>query len=183
MQNAGLLPSSVVAGETIWISSDNTTQNESDIVLSDYSPSDGYTLAYQFTGVTPATVAAEANGTDTGWTLTIPAATTLTWKAGEIHFAGLVTHTATARVFAVDSGSIKVIASPLATSAWTDVIEKCDAAIADYAANPHGSFSVDGMQITYRSMDSLIKLRNFAVSKRDEETGNRPRRIIRTRFT
>jgi len=183
MQNAGNLPAQVVAGETIWISADNTVQGMSDITFSGYTPAGGYTLAYQFAGTTPATVDAEANATDTGWGLTVTAAETLTWKAGVVRFAAYVTHTESGKVYAVEGGEIAVIASPLATSSYTAALTACDAAIADYAANPHGSFSIDGMNVSYRSMNDLIKLRNYLKSLIAEELGNRPIRIIRTRFT
>ena len=183
MQNAGFLPSRIVAGETLWIAAANTAQGLPDITFTGYTPAGGYTLAYQFAGTTPAAVAAVANGTNTGWTLTVTAAETLTWKAGAVRFVAYVTETATDNVYAVDSGTIAVTASPLATSSYTAALTACDTAIADYAANPHGSFAIDGMNVTYRSFDQLMKLRNYLKSLIAEELGNRPIRIIRTRFT
>jgi len=171
-----------VAGETIWLSADNTVQGTSDITFAGYTPAGGYTLAYHFAGTTPVTVDAEANAGNTGWTLTVSAAETLTWKAGVVRFAAYVTHTASGRVFSVEGGQIAVIASPLATSSYSAALTACDAAISDYAANPHGSFSIDGMNVSYRSMDDLKKLREYLKSLIAEELGNRPIRIIRTRF-
>jgi hypothetical protein len=184
MLTLGNLPSSIVAGETIWISASNTTQaTNADIVLSDYTPAGGYTLAYKFAATTPITVSAAANGENTGWTLEVTAAQTLLWKAGTIRYAGYVTHTATGRVFAVDAGSIAVTASPLATSSWTAVVTACDAAILTYAANPHGSFTIDGVTVSFRSLSQLLDLRAYAQTMADTETGARMKRIIRTRFT
>jgi len=183
MQNAGNLPKQVVAGETIWISADNTAQGMSDITFAGYTPADGYTLAYQFAGTTPAAVAAQANAADTGWGLTVTAAETLTWKAGVVRFVAYVTHTESGKVYAVEGGEIAVIASPLATSSYTAALTACDAAIANYAANPHGSVGIGEMSVTYRSMADLIKLRDYLKSLIAEELGNRPIRIIRTRFT
>ncbi len=182
MQNAGYMPLTIVAGESIWISASNTAQNLTDITFSDYSPAGGYSLAYHFAAATPITVDAVANGDNDGWTLEVTAAQTLVWKAGTIRFAGYVTDS-NGRVFAADAGTIAVTPSPLATSAWTDVITACDAAILDYAGNPHGSINVDGMSISYRSMDQLTRLRAYAKTMELQETGNRPKRIIRARFT
>ena len=182
--NLGHIPADIVSGETIWISAANTTQDtNADIVLADYTPAGGYTLAYKFAASTPISVAAAANGDDSGWTLEVTAAQTLLWKAGTIRFAGYVTHTSTGRIFAVDAGTIRVTASPMATSSWSAVVTACDAAIATYAANPHGSFSVDGMSVTYRSLSQLLDLRTYAQSMTEQETGTRGKRIIRTRFT
>ena len=184
MQNIGYIPDSIVAGETIWIAAANTTQaTNADIVFANYTPADGYTLAYQFAATTPITVAAAANGADTGWTLEVTAAQTLTWKAGTINFAGYVTHTESTRKHAVDAGAISVAASPLATSSWTAIVTACDAAILAFAGNPNKTLSVDGMSIAYRSMDDLRNLRHYAQYMAEQETGGRMKRIIRTRFT
>jgi hypothetical protein len=181
-ETIGVMPLSIRAGETIWIAAANA-KSAGDILIDGYTPAGGYTLAYQFAGATPISVAAVANGANTGWTLELTPAQTLTWKAGTIRFAGYVTQTAGGRVFAVDSGTIAVEPSPLATSAWTAVVTKCDAAILAYAENPNGSFSVDGLSVSYRSLSQLTDLRSYAKTMADQETGNRPLRIIRARFT
>jgi hypothetical protein len=183
MENAGHLPTQINAGETIWLADANTAQGTEDIVYSDYTPGDGYTLAYQFASDTPITVDAAANGDDTGWTLTVTAAQTLAWNAGTLAYAGYVTKTAGGHVTCVDSGTISVTASPLKVSAWKAVVASCDAAIANYAANPYGSIMIDGIQSTYRSLKQLTDLRGYAKSMLAADTANRPRRIIRTRFT
>lgn len=187
MLNLGYLPDRIVAGETIWIAAANTTQaTNADIILTDYLPA-SYTLAYQFAAATPISVSAVANGGGTGWTLEVTATQTLAWKPGEIRFAGYVTAKTGGRVFAVDAGAIAVTASPLATSAWTAVVTACDAAILAQMATgkTSGSFSVDGLSqsFTYRSADELMTLRAYAKNMADLETGNRPKRIIRARFT
>ena len=183
MLDLGYLPESIVAGETIWIAAANSTQpTNEDIVLTGYLPA-SYSLAYKFAAATPISVSAAANAGGTGWTLEVTSAQTLLWKAGTIRFAGYVTHTVSARVFAVDAGAIAVTASPLATSGWTAVVTACDAAILKYAANPHGSFSVDGLSVTYRTLSQLTDLRAYAKQMADQETGGRAKRIIRTRFT
>lgn len=180
--NAGYMPASIIAGESIWISASNTAQSSADLTFDNFTPAGGYTLAYRFASATPATVSAAANGANTGWTIDISAATTAAWKAGAIAFAGVVTHTETGRVYAVDSGSIAVTASPLATSAWTAVVAACDAALLTYAGGA-ASFSVDGQSYSFRTMDQLIMLRDYALARSNEELGSRQKRIIRTRFT
>jgi len=183
MNTSEILPLTLIAGETIWIAAANTVQSSSDIILSDFTPAAGYTLAFEFTGDTPVSITAAANGDDTGWTLTVPAATTLTWNPPQVHYSIMATKTSTGMVFAAGCGVIKVTASPLKVSSWVAVIESCDAATANYAKNPNGSFMIDGIQVTYRSLTSIINLRAFAVSKLNEETGNRPIRVMRSTFT
>ena len=88
---AGQIPSSIIGGETIWIASANTAEAKDDITVSGYTPADGATLAYQFASPSsPATIAAVANTTNTGWTLTIPSSTTLAWY-GRIFYAAFLT--------------------------------------------------------------------------------------------
>ena len=187
MTHQGFLPDRIVAGETIWIAAANTTQaTNADIILTNYLPA-SYNLAYQFAAATPISVSATANGAGTGWTLEVTAAQTLVWKPGAIRFAGYVTAKTGGRVFAVDAGTIAVTASPLATSQWTAVVTACDAAILAQMATGQtsGAFTVDGLSqsFTYRNADELIILRAYAKTMADQETGNRPKRIIRTRFT
>jgi hypothetical protein len=180
MTNQGHIPSRIVAGETIWIADANTIQSRSDIVLDDFAPSDGSSLAYKFAATTPATVAAVANGDNTGWTLEVPAATTLTWKPTRIAFVGHIT--LSGRVYTVDQGALDVDPSPLATSDWTAVVTACDAAILKFAASPRGSFAIGDMTVSYRSLSQLTDLRSYAKTMEQAETGQRQKRIIRTRF-
>jgi len=182
MTNAGFLPSAITAGESIWIDADNTAQSSVDITFGDYTPADGYTLAYQFADATPISVDAVANDEDTGWTLDVTGAQTLIWQPGQLVFTGLVTHTATGRIFAVDSGSINVSASPLRVSSWVAVVAAADAAILNYAASPNSSFSVDGVTIAYRSIDDLIALRDYAQYRLKQDTKSGIKRIIKSRF-
>lgn len=181
MISLGYLPASIVAGESIWVAAANTTgATNSDISIPDYTSAGGYTLAYQFASLpTALTVAAVANGT--AWTLEVTGAQTLVWKAGSVRFVALASKAG--RVFQVDGGVISVSPSPIATSAWTAVVAACDAAILTYAANPNASLSIDGMNVSYRSMDDLIRLRSYAQNMAGYETGQRQRRIIRARFT
>ncbi len=180
--NAGFIPDRVIAGETIWIAAANTVQSGQDIILTDYSPAGGDSLVYQFSADTPISVTAIPNGDDSGWTLEVTGAQTLLWDAGDIRFVGLVTDS-DSRSFAIDSGTIEVTASPMATSDYAAALTAIEAAISDYASNPHGSFTLDGMQVTYRALKDLLGLRAFYRAQVARETGKRTKRIIRTRFT
>ena len=176
-------PEVVQAGETVWISAASVIDaTKNDIIFDNFTPSAGYTLAYSFAAATASTVAAVANAGGTGWTLEVPAVTTLTWKAGAIRYNALVTHTTSQRVYAVESGTFRVLPSPLAQSSWTAVVAACDAAMLTYSGNPNASITVDGMSISYRSMDNLTTLRSYAREMELADKGYRPR-IIRSRFT
>lgn len=184
-ENLGYLPASVVAGETIWIAEANLINSWAgkDIEIASITPALGYTLSYDVAATIPITVAAVANVGNDGWTLTFSASQTLLWSAGNIRFAGYATHTSSARKFAVDTGIIRVSASPLTVSTWSAALTALDAAIATYAANPHGSFTIGGdFQVTYRSLKELIDLRAFITYEINKETSTCPKRKILSRF-
>jgi hypothetical protein len=183
--NLGHIPSRIVAGETIWLSASNTAQSKSDIVISDFTPAGGYTLAYQFAAPTPISVTAAANGANTGWTLEVSGAQTLLFGAGAIAYTGIVSKVdgETTRNFAVDQGLLKVDASPLRVSSWVAVLASVDAAIATYAANPNSNISIEGFSVSYRSLSQLTELRDYVYHRIQMDSAKRPRRIIRTEFT
>jgi hypothetical protein len=183
MLNAGFLPDRVVAGESIWLSADNSAQDGEDLIFTDYTPAGGYTLAYQFAAKTPISVAATANSADTGWSLTVTGAQTLLWLPGIIRFAGFVTHTSSTRIFAVDEGSIAVTASPLAVSEYAAALTLIEAAILSFATDPQRSFALGELNVSYGSLDDLLNLRTFYKAEVARQTGKRIKRIIRTRFT
>lgn len=182
--NLGFLPDNIIGGSTIWIAAANTLADDpEDIVLDDFTPAGGYTLAYQFAAPTPLSVAAVANGTNTGWTLEVTGAQTLLWGTGRIPFAGMITQTAGGRTFAVDQGYVEVSASPMRVSQWVAVMTAVDAAISSYASCPHGSVSVDGFSVTFRSLSDLINLRDYIKFLMESDNAKRQKRIIRARFT
>ena len=183
MQNLGFLPEWIVAGETIWIAAANTAQSSEDIVLdTPYLPAT-HALAYEFAGTTPCTVTAVANTGGTGWTLEVSASETVTWRGGSVAFRGKVTDSS-GRVTTVDVGEIQVKASPLTVSQYKAALAAVEAAIAEYATNPYGSFTIPGgMTVQYRSMDDLLALRAFYAGEVRRETSTRPRRIILGEYT
>ena len=182
MQELGYIPASIVGGESIWIAEENTAQSREDIIIDGFVPSDGFTLAYQFAASTPFSVSASANGAGTGWTLDVTGAQTLTMKPGRVPFVGIITKTDGGRTFAVDSGGVVVIASPLRVSAWVAVLAAIDAAMLTVATRPNGSVSIDGMSVTYRGASDLISIRDYAQNQLNRDSGRRiPTRIL-TRF-
>jgi hypothetical protein len=181
-KHCGFIPESIVAGESIWLSESNSTQGAEDITYADYTPAGGYALAYDFAASTPITVAATPNGANTGWALEVTPVQTLLWKSGQLSFAGYVTHTATGRKFAVDAGYISVTASPLSVSQWSSVVAACDKAILESGSSGYTSFSVAGVNATFKSTADIIALRDYARTMERQESGNRLRRIIRSKF-
>jgi len=178
----GFLPDQITAGESIWLAAANSLQGAEDIIITDYTPVTD-TLAYDFGAKTPIQVAAVANGTDTGWTLDVSGAQTLLWFAGPIKISALATNILTSRITSVDIGNIDVLASPAQTSDYQTALTAIEAAIATYASNPVQSFTIDGMTVSYNSIDELIKLRSYYNGLVQAQIGTGPKRIIRTRFT
>ena len=184
MSRLSYIPLSIVGGETIWISASNTTQGAEDIILNDYTPADGWTLKYQFDASTPFEVDAVANGADTGWTLSLTGVQTLSMAPRNSAYTGLVTKTIETlpRIITVDDGVIAVDASPMRESSWKAVLASVDASIATFASNPNGSITVDGMTLSYRGMDDLTKLRDYANYRLNLDTSKRPKRLMQSRF-
>jgi hypothetical protein len=179
MDELGYIPARIVGGESIWISAANTAQSSQDIIISGFTPAGGYTLAYQFAAATPFSVTAAANGANTGWTLDVTGVQTLTMKPGRVAFAGIITKTDGGRTFAVDSGGLVVIASPLRVSSWVAVLAAIDAAFLTVSTSPNGSVSIDGMSVSYRGASDLISIRNYAQERLNSDNGRRgPSRIL-----
>jgi hypothetical protein len=185
-QNQGYIPESIVAGETIWVAAANSVSDWAgkDIIIDGILPAN-YTLAYQFAASTPASITATANTAGTGWTLTVTGAQTLVWNPGKVAFIALATESSgvSPKSFAVDQGVVVCEASPLRVSSWVAVLAAVDAAMINFAATPNGSISIDGTSVTYRSIDDLIKLREYVSYRLRQDTAKRQRLIIRSEFT
>ena len=184
MERLSFLPKRIVGGESVWISASNSTQNAVDIILDDYSPATGWGLTYAFSASTPISVSGVATDSNFGWTLELTGAQTLTLTPGVVAYQGYVTKTIddVLKTITVDSGTLIVDASPLRVSAWSSVLMAVDEAITNYASNPNGSITVDGMSISYRSMADLIKLRDYVNYRLNLDSAGRTKRIIRMRF-
>jgi hypothetical protein len=161
-----ILPDTLTAGETLSVT----------VTVLGYTPDDGYTLAYRFAAPTPIT-AAGVDDEAGGWTVTLTATQTLTLTAGLLAFDALVTKAGVST--AVDRGSIRVLPSPLTVSKWQSVLTSTDAAIATWGSNENRSFSVDGMSLSYKSLDELLHLRAVCIREIKRDTGiRRPYRIL-----
>ena len=78
---------------------------------------------------------------------------------------------------------ILVTASPLTVSKWSAVLTAVDAAIATWGTSDQRSLSIEGMSISFKSLDELLKLRAFCTHEINRDTGNKRPHILRTRFT
>ena len=169
-----ILPTAIVAGETV----------SETITMVDYPAASGWVVSYRFATPTPLTQAC-TGGTAGAWVLALTSAQTLTIPSGRVRFDALATQTvgeAVAQVVCVDSGVIVVEASPLTVSAWSTVLTAVDAAIATWGTNDQRSMSIEGMSISYKSLDELLKLRAFCTHEINRDTGNKRPRLVRSRF-
>lgn len=174
MAELNLLPETLVAGETVSVA----------VSLPLYTAASGWAVAYRFAATTPFSVSC-TGGTDGAWTLALTSAQTLSLKTGGLRFDAIATQTvgeAVAQVVAVDSGTITVTASPLLVSQWEAVLTAVDAAIESWGTSNQRSMTIEGMSVSYRSIDELFNLRSFCVLQIQRERGGRGRKVIYSRF-
>lgn len=170
-----IMPTELVAGETI----------SKTLTIADYPVEDGWAVSYRFATPTPITQACTGGGAGV-WAIALSSAQTLTIPSGRIRFDALATQTVdeeVAQVVAVDSGVIHVTSSPLIVSKWSAVLASVEAAIATWGTSDQRSMSIEGMSVSYRSIDELLKLRAFCTQQIQKETGNKRPHILRSRFT
>ena len=171
-----ILPTELVAGETI----------SETITMADYPAESGWAVSYRFATSPTAITQACTGGTAGSWVLSLSSAQTLAIPSGRVRFDALATQTigeAVAQVVAVDSGFISFTASPLTVSKWVAVLASVDAAIATWGTSDQRSMSIEGMSVSYRSIEELLTLRAFCTHQIQRETGNKRPHILRTRFT
>jgi len=180
MNILGFLPTELIAGAAIWVSDENAVATSNDITIDNFLPTDGV-LTYRFAVTTPISVVADANDDDTGWTLYVEGSKTLIWPAGQVQYDAIMV--ADGISYAVDAGSMSVAASPTTVSQWVEIKTQAIAAISKYSANPHSSFMIDGVQISYRSLKDLTNLVSYCDEQIANDTGRRQKRIIRSTFT
>lgn len=164
-----ILPSALIAGESIKV-------NITGVSVS------GNSLKYSFGADTPISVECETS--DDVFVLNVPAASTLTWKQGDVRFVGMLTDGGGV-VSCVDYGIISVAASPLATSDYTEALSQVEAAIKEWGSTPNAKIKVGEIDITVKSLDELMTLRKFYTSLIAKETGKGPSggpRILYTQF-
>lgn len=160
-----ILPDSIVAGESFTVSVTGVQTT-------------GHTLSYSFATATPFTVACAI--TDGVFVLTVTAVQSLTLKAGQVRFVGMLTTTSGGAVECIDSGYLTVEASPLATSSYTAALAAVEAAILTFASNPNRRVNLGTMSVEYKSLDELLSLRAFYKSEIQRDltgTGSGPMRV------
>ena len=172
MEPLNLMPGTLYGGESIVIS---------DILIPEFTPAT-HALVYHFSDSTGATVTATANNAGTGWNLSVPPATTLTWKSGSLAFIAYATASSGGRVTAVDSGAIMVTAAPSYTSWAKTALTAVEAAIAGRATDGQTNFAIGDMSVGLMSFDQLMKAQQWLKAEVAEDGSNRPIRIMRTRF-
>ena len=83
-------------------------------------------------------------------------------------------------VFADDADGTTALASGTFTvrcagrSKMRDVVDKIDEAISTWGTNPNRSLSVEGINITYKTLDELLAVRAQYVARAEAEEGGRP---------
>lgn len=163
-------PDTVTAGDT-W------TWKKS---LSDYAPSDGWSLTYYFSsnGQTPQTVTASGSGSD--FTVTIAATTTATWPDGDWYWTAKASKGS--EVYTVESGRFVVNPNPATftgdpRSMVKRTLDAIRACIYGTAAKDEGSMTVDGVALSLRSIDELRRLEaSYAMKYRVEVSQERGKR-------
>ena len=162
-----LFPNTLTPGESVSVT----------FLSPSYAPADGWSIAYRF--ATPITVDGVDDG-EGGFTVALTAAQTLTMTAGILAFDAIATKGSVST--AVDRGQITVRPSPLTVSRWQSVLTAVEDAIAGFAGNTNRSMTVDGMSVTYRSLDELLNLRAFCVKQIARDKGSRLPHVIRSVF-
>lgn len=171
-------PVEIIAGDTVrWTKS-----------LPDYKASDSWALSYVVVGRLgrPGVIAATTSGD--GFAVTIAAATTAVWAAGDYTIRGYVTKSG--EQFTVYEGRLTVKENLAASSGIYD--DRSDAQIAyDNAmtiwktVKAHGSYSIAGRMYTSRNMAEIIQLvdrckRDLVIEQlqeKYEKTGINPRHV------
>lgn len=163
------IPSELMGGETIAVT----------VEVDGYTPAD-YTLKYQFAASTPVEIAGVANEDGDGWTITVPAATTAQWPSGVVSFVGFVTASGEGgAVTAVDSGFIRVTASPMYVSWAKTAIASIEAVLANTATSEQASFAIGDMSASKWPPKQLMEFRDALILEVQKSGANRiPRRML-----
>lgn len=165
-----LFPNTLTPGESVSVT----------FMSPSYAPEDGWAIAYRFAATDPITVDG-VDDSEGGFTVALTAAQTLTMTAGALVFDAIATKGPVST--AVDRGQITVMPSPITVSRWQAVLTAVEESIAGFAGNSNRSMTVDGMSVTYRSMDELLNLRAFCIKQIARDKGSRLPHVIRSVFT
>jgi len=157
-------PNSFIAGNTVkWTKS-----------VSDYKPEDSWVLKYYFvkTG-TQLTLTATDNG-DSKHLITLTAANSADWPAGEYKWQAVVTKT-TER-YVVDSGSLTVepdfaqqISGHDSRTYWETVLENVKAVLEERATKDQSSYTIHGRQLSRTPVADLLSLYSKAEGEVEKE--------------
>lgn len=160
------------------------------ISLSDYPASESWVLNYALMPVSgdgiQITFSGSASGAD--HLISLTSATTLAWLAGEYSYQSYVTKT-TER-YTVKVGSITV-APDYATSGVIDtrtktrrILDFIDSCIEKVTKKQVVSSTVEGVSFTFRSLDELLRARNYWEAKLiSEDPGRGGRRNVYAQFS
>ena len=147
-------PKSVTAGDTVQWNKDS---------LSDYLASAGWTLTYALRNAAgKIDITASANGG--GYSVSVAAATTADWVAGQYSWQAYVTKAA--ERFKVGSGTIEVLPNFATENSFDDrshaktVLDAIEAVIESRASVDQESYSIMGRSLKRTPMADLLKLRD-----------------------
>lgn len=168
-----LIPETLTAGESLSVS----------VSVSDYKPSDGWALVYKFVyGVSSITANGNEDAEIDGWTVELTPAETLSIPSGTISFHAFAQKSSESVIIeshCVDAGTIQVKSL---VSKWSAVLESVEAAIASWGTSDQRSMSIEGMSVSYRSIEELLHLRAFCTQQIKKELGRKGPHLLRTRF-
>jgi len=176
-------PKEIVAGDTVtWKKT-----------LSDY-PATEYTLKYNIIGVSSANYSVESTADGTDHSITIPAATSADFVAGDYKWFSYVIDIGDTVRYSIASGSLVIKADPTtATDSRSHVKKTLDAiesVIEGTASKEDESYSIAGRSLSRRSLEELTSLREkyLALYQRElqEErvaNGESTGRTVKVRFT
>lgn len=186
---ATIEPYEVYAGDTFRWDKD----------LDDYTPADGWALAYSFRSNTGTgfNIIAASNSANSGWEITVPAATTANYTTGEYSWQAYVTKSGVRYV--VDNG-VTIInrnLEALSTSATTDLrthaklmISKIQSVLEGRMDADIENYSIGGRSINKIPVSELVDILHTYEEKLDKEERKRrlankhgSGRLIKARFS
>lgn len=186
---AEIEPYEVYAGDTFRWDKD----------LDDYTPADGWALAYSFRSNTGTgfNIIASSNSGNSGWEITVPAATTANYTTGEYSWQAYVTKSGVRYV--VDNG-VTIInrnLEALSTSATTDLrthaklmISKIQSVLEGRMDADIENYSIGGRSINKIPVSELVDILHTYEEKLDKEERKRrlankhgSGRLIKARFS
>lgn len=176
------IPDSIAAGDTLKFQ----------ISLTDYQPGDGWVLTYNFlqisTGIALPVFTSTASGTY--FLITVTAAVTCVWEAGE--YQGQAYVTLGAERHQVWQGKLTVLHN-FATESGMDlrtkarkILDFIDCSFEKVVQKQAVRATIEGVQFEFRNLEELQKARNYwaaVVNGEDASAQGKPRRNLFAMFT